>query len=691
MSTAGLAEAASSYLRTAALEPVHWHPWHDSVTAMARSAGRPVLLSIGHEGSAGCVRMSKESYGQSSVAALLNTDFFCIKVDRDEYPDVARTYQFALTVLNREAPGMPVTVFLDPDTLLPFFGGGYFPPGARDGLPGFSDLLLRVTETFRNEREAVQKQCAELGKRLRTLANESEETKTLAADPLLAAAREQLEALHDATEGGFGTGAKFPLPTWTERLLLGWARRRGTPNPDRNGLELVMHTLTRMARGGIRDHLGGGFFRYALDRKWSAPVFQKSLVDNAQLLGLYVDAYAVSRDRLFREVIDGTVNWVLDALREPEGVAAGGLVAGERPAEDGAAYFTWRRDAVRRLLDEDEYLVVETLYGLDKPANHGARWLLYRRDAWRAVVERLSLEPETADALLASGRARLLTERNQRPAPLRSQVLNAGSNGLAIGALSRAGLVCQEPTWLDAATRAADAIHGLLWHDGRLHGSRIGSERGPLGTLDDHALLLHGLLGLLSARWREQDARLALDLAETLASGFADPATGTFLLRHRDQPRLVTELHPMLDEALPAGNGSAALSLLKAGQLFGRPDLAAVAERALRASAAGIAANPVGHASLLTALEFSRTSVGCIVLRGPEQEIAPWVAAAREGFDPWRPIYVIPWGAYRTLPRHLPRLVRADLQGAPCAWWCSADNAEGPITTLEAFRARLGA
>jgi uncharacterized protein YyaL (SSP411 family) len=251
--------------------------------------------------------------------------------------------------------------------------------------------------------------------------------------------------------------------------------------------------------------------------------------------------------------------------------------------------------------------------------------------------------------------------------------------------------VCQEPTWLDAATRAADAIHGLLWHDGRLHGSRIGSERGPLGTLDDHALLLHGLLGLLSARWREQDARLALDLAETLASGFADPATGTFLLRHRDQPRLVTELHPMLDEALPAGNGSAALSLLKAGQLFGRPDLAAVAERALRASAAGIAANPVGHASLLTALEFSRTSVGCIVLRGPEQEIAPWVAATREGFDPWRPIYVIPWGAYRTLPRHLPRLVRADLQGAPCAWWCSADNAEGPITTLEAFRARLGA
>lgn len=690
MSTARLADAASSYLRTAALEPVRWHPWDDSIAEMARSAGRPVLLSIGHEGSAGCARMSNESYGQNRVAELLNAEFFCIKLDRDEHPDVARTYQFALTVLNREAPGMPVTAFLDPDTLLPFFGGGYFPPGARDGLPGFSDLLLRITDTFRNEREAVQNQCSELGKRLTALATETEDAKAIAAEPLLAAGREQLEALHDATEGGFGTGAKFPLPTWTERLLLGWARRRGTPNPDRNGLELVMHTLTRMARGGIHDHLGGGFFRYALDRKWSAPVFQKSLVDNAQLLGLYVDAYAVSRDRLFREVIDGTVSWMLAALRESNGVAAGALVAGERPAEDGAAYFTWRRDAVRRLLDEEEYLVVETLYGLDKPANHGPRWLLYRRDAWRAVIERLSLEPATADALLASGRKRLLEERDQRPAPLRSQVLNAGSNGLAIRALSRAGLVCGESGWLDAATRAADAMHAALWHEGRLHGSRIGEARGPLGTLDDHALLLQGLLGLLSARWREQDARLALDLAETLAASFVDPKTGTFLLRHRDRPRLVTELHPMLDEALPSGNGSAALSLIMAAQLFGRPDLAGVAERTLRASASDIAANPVGHASLLTALEFARTSVACIVLRGPEQEIAPWVAAAREGFEPWRPVYVIPWGAYRTLPRHLPRLVRADLQGAPCAWWCNPDGAEGPITTLEVFRARLG-
>jgi uncharacterized protein YyaL (SSP411 family) len=162
------------------------------------------------------------------------------------------------------------------------------------------------------------------------------------------------------------------------------------------------------------------------------------------------------------------------------------------------------------------------------------------------------------------------------------------------------------------------------------------------------------------------------------------------LLRHRDQPRLIAELHPTLDEALPSGNASAALALLKTGQLFGRPDLAAAADRALRTCATGMTAHPVGHASLLTAAEFAKTSTACVVLRGPEAEIAPWIAAARETFDPWRPVYVIPWGAYRTLPRHLPRLVRADLQGAPCAWWCSADGAEGPITTLEAFRTRLG-
>ncbi|MGA1370469.1 MAG: thioredoxin domain-containing protein [Pseudomonadales bacterium] len=690
MSAERLTNALSPYLRRAALEPVHWHPWNDEVATLARSVGRPVLLSIGHEGSAGCARMSAECFSQNAVAAVLNTGFFCIKVDRDEQPDIARTYQFVLTVLNRDAPGMPVTAFLDPDTLLPFFGGGYFPPRARDGLPGFSDLLLRITETFRAERDAVQTQCTELGKRLLALESEASDEIMPPTDALLKAAREQLEALHDVAEGGFGTGAKFPMPTWNERLLLGWARRRGTANVDRNGLELVMQSLTRMARGGIHDHLGGGFFRYTLDRRWSNPVFQKSLVDNAQLLRLYTDAFAVSGDRLFREVIDGTVSWLLTSLCDPHGAMSGLFATGERPQDDGSAYFTWRRDAVRRLLDEDQYLVIETLYGLDKPANHGARWLLNRRDAWRAVVERLSLDPEIANSLLATGRARLLAERRTRPAPIATRIANAGGNGLAIGALSRAGSVCQQPEWIDAAARAADGVIALLWQGSRLHGSAFDGQRGPVGTLDDHALLLQGLLDLLAARWQEHHARLALDLAETLASAFLDPATGAFVLRHRSETRLVTELRPTLDEALPSGNGSATAGLLKAGQLFGRTDLVAAAERALRASSAGMAAYPVGHAALLTALEFGQTSTACIIVRGPESAIEPWVAAARAAFDPWRPVYVIPWGAYRTLPKHLPRLVRADLQGAACAWWCNADTADGPITTLDAFRARLG-
>ncbi|MGA1675512.1 MAG: DUF255 domain-containing protein, partial [Pseudomonadales bacterium] len=206
MSAERLTNALSPYLRRAALEPVHWHPWNDEVATLARSVGRPVLLSIGHEGSAGCARMSAECFSQNAVAAVLNTGFFCIKVDRDEQPDIARTYQFVLTVLNRDAPGMPVTAFLDPDTLLPFFGGGYFPPRARDGLPGFSDLLLRITETFRAERDAVQTQCTELGKRLLALESEASDEIMPPTDALLKAAREQLEALHDVAEGGFGTG-----------------------------------------------------------------------------------------------------------------------------------------------------------------------------------------------------------------------------------------------------------------------------------------------------------------------------------------------------------------------------------------------------------------------------------------------------------------------------------------------------
>lgn len=688
MSSNRLVDATSSYLRQHADQPVHWQPWDAAALTEAESRDCPILLSVGHEHSTECTRMARDVWSSPAIAELLNRGFVCIKVDRDERPDLERAYQIALTLLNRAGPGTPMTAFLDPVTRLPFFGGGFFPGETARGVPGFADVIERVQDAFNDHRTDMNAQCARLAAALRDLAAASTESAQLTDDAMLTAARTVLDREFDEAEGGFGTGAKLPMSQTLERLLLDWARRKETGTPDRIGLDRVMHTLTRMARGGIHDHLGGGFFRYAFDRKWLLPRFEKRVAENGQLLGLFADAHAVSRDALFESVIEGIAGWMIGAQTLP----SGGFAISEccEDEDAGIAAYGWRRNEVRQLLDEDAYLVVETLYGLDKPASHGTRWVLARRDAWRAVVERLSLEPDTAAALLESARARLLAQRQTRPQPFRPTRLSAAANGHAIYGLARASMRRNRPAWLNAARGAADAVRTVLWRDGRLCSSAEAGQAVPLALLEDHAAVLWGLLALLEADWREEDARFALDVAEALVAGFADPADGGFFPTHHDAPPLICRIKPTLEEALPAAAGLAVRALQVAASLFGRSDFQEVARRALNAARPSLAQFPAGHATLLAALEADLVAHSVIVLRGPADGLAAWREAVSTGYHPWRRVYAIPYGSNRTLPRHLPKLVSAHLQQITSAYWCTPTAAEPPITSLEAFSERLG-
>ncbi len=686
-----LGEETSPYLRQHAGNPVAWQPWDDEAIRAARQAGKPILLSIGYSACHWCHVMAHESFEDPATAEVMNHHFVNIKVDREERPDLDKVYQLAHQLLTQQTGGWPLTAFLDPDTLVPFFAGTYFPRSPRHQLPGFTDLLLRIAETFASQREALTAQGQRVTEVLDRLnagpgAGGDAQAAQDDASRLPDAAHQALAQQYDPVEGGFGSAPKFPMPGTLSRELMHWASGAAGQD-DRATLDRVMTTLTRMARGGIYDHLGGGFFRYATDRKWRIPHFEKMLYDNGQLLSLYSDALGVSPDALFEAVVTETAGWLLREMRHPAGGFYAALDA-DSEGEEGRFYL-WRKGEVKKLLEEPEYLVLETLYGLDKPANFEGRWNLYRTDAWRSVVERLFLDRETADAALASGRAKLLAARDERVRPgLDHKVLTAW-NGLAAEGLCRAGMRLDRPDWIRAAGDCVDFLRENVWDGRRLMAVWTDGQARFNGYLDDYANLLNALLALLAARWRAEDAAFALALADAALESFQDEARGGFFFTAHQHEALIYRPKPTLDDAQPPGNGAMALALIRLGHLFGESRYLEAANRTLDWAREQIRRYPAGHCVLLSALALELAGPEQIIIRGPDGAMAPWLAAARAGYHPLRASFAIPWDAGGELPAYLPRLVSAEVKSSVVAYRCRGMSCSLPEADLDAFRASL--
>ena len=720
-----LASETSPYLLQHAGNPVYWQPWDEAALAAARQSGKPILLSIGYSSCHWCHVMARESFEDAATAAVMNAHFVNIKVDREERPDLDKVYQTAHQLLTRQTGGWPLTMFLDPETRVPFFGGTYFPKSPRFQLPGFTELLHRIREVFEKKRDDLEEQGQRVLEAMRHLDRPEADNDRLDDAELLARARSQLGEQYDAQEGGFGSAPKFPMPAMLDRVLRhqaygnhprgrasGGTRNRlvrpaggrapprfrspAQPGPgpaanrpagrnegrDRDGLEMVMNTLTRMARGGIYDHLGGGFFRYSTDRKWTIPHFEKMLYDNGQLLSLYADALSLGPDPLFAGAVRESAEWLLREMRHPEGGFFAALDA-DSEGEEGLFYL-WRRERIKRLLTPDEYLVVETLYGIDKPANFENKWNFHRRDAWRSVVQRLSLQPAEAEQLLASARRKLFAEREKRQRPGLDDKVLTSWNALAIKGLAKAAVALDEPEWLRAACRCADFIRHHLWRDGVLHATWKNGRARLHGYLDDYANLLDALLVLLSAAWRDEDARFAHTLADALLENFQDrEAGGFFFTPHRGEP-LIHRPKPTIDDAQPPGNGVAARALARLGELFGNTAWLDAAAGALDTARAMMEQYPAGHCTLLTALEERLYPGELIVLRGPPEALTEWRRALRGGYRPWRRIYAIPAGA-EAVPPYLPPHTGPE----PVAFVCSDASCSLPITSMEALRSAL--
>ena len=677
-----LANETSPYLRQHAHNPVEWYPWNEAALARARRDDKPILLSIGYSACHWCHVMAHESFEDDDVARVMNEHFVCIKVDREERPDLDKVYQTAHQYLAQRAGGWPLTVFLTPDDLMPFFAGTYFPKAPRYGMPGFVDVLRRVADAYREQRDAIREQNNRLRAVFAQIAAPEPEDASEPNTQALDRARTELRTQYDAANGGFGGAPKFPHPTSIE-FLLRYSARPGSPEPRGEALEMARVSLRRMALGGLYDQIGGGFYRYCVDARWEIPHFEKMLYDNAQLLPLYADACYATDEALFRRVAEETGAWVIREMQSPAGGYYSTLDADSEGHE--GKYYAWSADEIRALLTPDEYAVIEPRFGLDGAPNFESRWHLNVRADIGAIAERLRLREHDLDTRLQSARAKLFSAREQRVRPGRDEKILASWNGLMIRGMARAGRLLDRADFIDSATRALDFARRALWRDGRLLATAK-EERAHLnGYLDDYVFLIAAALELQQARWRTEEFNFALALARVVIDQFEDTSNGGFHFTSHDHEPLVYRPKPTTDEALPSGNGVAAQVLSRLGHVLGDLDFLRAAERTVKSNYSRVAHYPSAYCALLIALEDYLQPPQTVVIRGTPETCAEWQRRLLREYHPARLTLAIPNGV-ESLPGILAE--RKRLQNTT-AYVCAGHTCQPPVFDFDKLTALL--
>jgi len=608
--------------------------------------------------------MERESFENPDIAAVMNERFVNIKVDREERPDLDKIYQLAQQLLTRHSGGWPLTMFLTPDQQ-PFFGGTYFPREPRHGLPAFRDLIERVAEYFHGHAAAIDAQTAALLHAFEQLRPRPLTGGVVLDDAPLRQARIALEQAFDGDHGGFGRAPKFPNAQAVERCLRQWYATSQQPEPDLKALYMASLTLTRMAEGGIYDHLGGGFSRYSVDDFWMIPHFEKMLYDNGLLLYTYAQAALATGEALYSRVAGETADWLLRDMRSP----AGGFYASLDADSEGreGKFYVWGRDEVQALLTAVEYPLFAQRFGLDREANFEGAWHLH---ACAPVPDEVE-----AGAAIDAAKAKLKGARDRRVRPGRDEKILTSWNALAIKGLALAGRMLQRADLTEAAGRAVDFIRENLWLNGRLLAPAY---------LDDYAFLADALLELLQNRWRSSDLQLARALVDVMLDKFQD-ADGGFYFTASDHERLIHRSKTWDDDSLPSGNGVAARVLCRLGYLVGELRYLEAAERTLVAASTAMLEHPRSMLSLLNALDDFLASTQIIIIRGAAAEAGRWAREVGVLYAPSRMVFAIPHDA-ADLPPAL-----AAKPGGPdtTAYVCTGMTCTAPIADLRTLAAAL--
>ncbi|HHS97471.1 MAG TPA: thioredoxin domain-containing protein [Chloroflexi bacterium] len=658
-----LAKETSPYLLQHADNPVDWYPWGEEAFRKARAEDKPIFLSIGYSACHWCHVMAHESFENEAIAAILNEHFVNIKVDREERPDVDRIYMSAVQAMTGGG-GWPLSVFLTPEGV-PFFGGTYFPPEPRHGLPAFPDVLRAVAEAWQTRRQEIVEGSQQV---VEVIQQRTELLRTLPSEPLKPAtlSRALLHLLDsfDEARGGWNSAPKFPQPMTLEFLL---RYHHGTGEPQ--ALRMAVQTLEAMARGGMYDQVGGGFHRYAVDDRWQIPHFEKMLYDNALLARVYLHAWQVTGTPLFRTVAEETLDFVLREMSDPQGGFYATLDA-DSEGEEGKFYL-WTEGEIRQVLgaDADRFLAVYDLVPFEGKGILVFRGALEERDG------------------LTEARRQLLAARQQRVRPARDEKVITSWNGLMLAAYAEAGRVLGRADYLEAAERNADfLLTAARTVEGRVyHTWKEGAARVP-GYLEDYTHLADGLLELYQAtfgpRWYEA-ARELMDLA---IEHFRAPDGGFFDAADDHEP-LILRPRDLQDNATPSGNGMAAFVLLRLAHLAAEPRYAEVARSMLEPMQPLLARYPLGFGQWLIALDYTLASpVEVAVVGDPTAEEAQALLAVC--FEAYRPCLVVAAGPTGAVPLLNDR---PPVENRPTAYVCRGFTCLPPVTEPDALRGLLAA
>ena len=674
-----LVNETSPYLLQHAYNPVDWYPWGDQALEKAKRENKPILLSIGYSACHWCHVMAHESFEDEQTAQVMNDLYVCIKVDREERPDLDKIYQFAHQVLTQRGGGWPLTVALTPGDQTPFFAGTYFPRTPKYGMPTFMDILKRIAQVYRENTEEVTRQNHALQEIMqRASATSLAEPQALSPLPL-DEARRQLGESYDADNKGFGQAPKFPHPTNIERLLRHWAATAKSGKPDEHALQMALETLSAMGDGGLFDQLGGGFCRYSVDAQWMIPHFEKMLYDNGPLLSLYCQAWQVTHDNRYRKSAMETAEWVMREMQSPQGGYYSTLDA-DSEGEEGK-FYVWDKQTVKQCLEADEFSIFAAVYGLDKPANFEGQWHLHTYATLEAVAAAKGLALEDAKELLNSAKQKLFRLREDRIHPGKDEKILVSWNGLMIKGMAAAGRVFGMQDYLDSAQRAVDFVQSTLWRDNRLLAAYKDGKAHLMAYLDDYVFLLDAILELLQARWRQSDLHFAIALADTVLDHFQDQSNGGFFFTADDHEQLIQRPKVLMDEAVPAGNGIAAHGLLRLGHLLGDMRYLQAAENTLRGAWESMERTPYAHNALLLALEEYLYGSEIVVIRGEAESLTAWRDKALDDYAPRRLVLAIPSDAAQ-----LPGLLQERKPlGETVAYVCSGQTCQAPQTSLEDF------
>jgi uncharacterized protein YyaL (SSP411 family) len=665
-----LSQETSLYLLQHAHDPVDWYTWSPGVLEQARRDNKPIFLSIGYSACHWCHVMARESFADPATAQILNEHFVNIKVDREERPDLDKIYQNAFHLLNGQPGGWPLNVVLTPDDRVPFFAATYLAKETRNGFPGFAELMQRLADYYRTGEAEVRRQNSSLMQALRAgPSRHGRSGYALNVRPLEDSV-EQFKQRFDAGHGGFDQAPKFPQPLALERLLRHYQHtRQHNDEADTRAGFIVKYTLEKMACGGVYDQLGGGFFRYAVDRQWHIPHFEKMLYDNAQLLSIYSQVWQATQSETCKRIATEIAAWALRDMQAPEGGFYTSLDADSEGGEGG--FYLWTEDQIKAVLSAGEFAVCQSYFGLHEADNFAGR---------RHLHIAAPLQNEQQQSLLAGAREKLLAARGQRPRPARDEKILTSWNALMIKALAIAGRHLQRPDLIGHADRALDFIRRELWRHERLLAVYNNGEAKFPAYLDDHVLLIDALLELLQCRWRADDMDFALKLGQVLLQRFQDPGKqGGFYFTGDDHEALIQRPKPIFDDALPGGNGIAAQVLIKLGHLTNSITHLVAAERALKNAWPSVERSPTGCAGVLLALEEYYFPSQIVVIRGSADDIETWRRHCSRAYAPRRLTLAIPDDA-TGLPEFL---AQRTARQSTLAYVCSGSKCSAPINDLD--------